>query len=367
MDSRDATAIGVDADSDRAWVHASIARLRREAARSADTHLLHVALPAFPGIDFYFKDEASHPSGSLKHRLARSLFLYALCNGRLRQGQRVVDASSGSTAISEAWFARLLGVPFTAVMPACTAPDKVRHARSLGASCELVDDAATVRERAAMFQADGACFLDQFGLAEQATDWRGNNNIAESIVHQLAAEPHPEPAWIVCGAGTGGTSATIGRYLRYRGLSTRLCVAEPTGGAFAVGWLTRQPDARSRCATLIEGIGRPRVEPCFLFDLVDRVVEVDDADSIGAAWLLRDLLGGWYGGSSGTNLAACLQLAEGMRARGERGSIVALLCDRGERYAHSLFDPEWLAQRGIDVDDARRALERRLGTSLHTD
>src|SRR3546814_3808738 len=59
MDSRDATAIGVDADSDRAWVHASIARLRREAARSADTHLLHVALPAFPGIDFYFKDERS--------------------------------------------------------------------------------------------------------------------------------------------------------------------------------------------------------------------------------------------------------------------------------------------------------------------
>ena len=109
------------------------------------------------------------------------------------------------------------------------------------------------------------------------------------------------------------------------------------------------------------------MEPCFLFDLVARVVEVDDADSIGAAWLLRDLLGGWYGGSSGTNLAACLQLAEGMRARGERGSIVALLCDRGERYAHSLFDPEWLAQRGIGVDDARRALERRLGTSLRTD
>src|SRR3546814_2560629 len=80
--------------------------------------------------------EASHPTGSLKHRLARSLFLYALCNGRLQAGQAVVDASSGSTAISEAWFARLLGLPFVAVMPACTAPPKIEAVRALGRSEE---------------------------------------------------------------------------------------------------------------------------------------------------------------------------------------------------------------------------------------
>jgi len=71
----------------RAWVAGAVSALHRESARSADTHLLHLALPAFPGIDFYLKDEATHPSGSLKHRLARSLFLYALCNGRLAEGQ----------------------------------------------------------------------------------------------------------------------------------------------------------------------------------------------------------------------------------------------------------------------------------------
>src|SRR3546814_1274099 len=110
---------------DRDWTAQAVAVPRREAARSADTHLLHAAFPGLPGIDFYFKDEASHPTGSLKHRLARSLFLYALCNGRLRPGQAVVDASSGSTAISEAWFARLLGLSFTAVMPAATAPAQI--------------------------------------------------------------------------------------------------------------------------------------------------------------------------------------------------------------------------------------------------
>ena len=334
--------------SERAWLREALAALEREAARSADTHLLRLEFPGFPGIGFYFKDEAAHPSGSLKHRLARSLYLYALCNGRLHEGQEVVDASSGSTAISEAWFARLLGLRFTAVMPACTAPGKIRDVRALGGHCDLVDDPATTQACAAAHTARGACYLDQFGLAERATDWRGNNNIAESILAQLSREPHPEPAWIVCGAGTGGTSATIGRYLRYRGLTTRLCVAEPSGGGFAVGWETRARDARASRSTLIEGIGRPCVEPSFLFEVIDEVIEIDDATSIAATWLLQELFGFRYGGSSGTNLAACMQLAARMREHAECGSIVSLLCDRGERYDQTLFDTAWLTTHGID-------------------
>ncbi|MFZ5655788.1 MAG: PLP-dependent cysteine synthase family protein [Pseudomonadota bacterium] len=356
MDSPLPAAADGGAASRRAWTHEAVDRLRREAARSADTHLLHLALPAFPGIDFYFKDEASHPSGSLKHRLARSLYLYALCNGRLQPGQPVVDASSGSTAISEAWFARLLGLDYTAVMPASTAPAKVDDVRALGGRVELVADGARVREAAAAHAARGACFLDQFGLAERATDWRGNNNIAESIVAQMALERFPEPAWIVCGAGTGGTSATIGRYLRYRGLASRLCVAEPTGGAFAVGWAGRDPAARARRASCIEGIGRPHAEPGFLYEVVDEVLEIDDAQSVAAAWRLRELLGGWYGGSSGTHFTACMQLAARMCAAGRPGSIVSILGDRGERYAGTLFDRAWLHSRGIDLDAARAGL-----------
>ncbi|TAL85247.1 MAG: PLP-dependent cysteine synthase family protein [Rhodanobacter sp.] len=347
-------------DTERQWVHQALEKLAQESARSADTHLLKLNFPGFHGIDFYFKDEASHPTGSLKHRLARSLFLYALCNGRLGDGQTVVDASSGSTAISEAWFARMLGLPFIAVMPTATAPGKLRDVQALGGECDLVDDPCQVHARAAAHAANGACHLDQFGLAERATDWRGNNNIAASIIDQMAREPFPEPAWIVCGVGTGGTSATIGRYLRYRRLSTRLCVAEPNGSGFVHGWRTCNPDAIASMPTLIEGIGRPRVEPGFVFDVVDRVVEVPDSASIAAAWLLEELLGRRYGGSSGTNFAACLQLAALMRMRGERGSIVSLLCDRGERYAQTLFDTSWLAAHGIDTTAWTTALRATL-------
>ena len=348
------------ADPDRIFVREAMSALAREAAQSVDTRLLPLRLPAFPLITFYFKDEAAHPTGSLKHRLARSLLLYALCNGRLHAGQTVVDASSGSTAISEAWFARLLGLPFIAVMPACTAPGKIRDVQSLGGHCDLVDDPGQVHARAAWHAGRGACHLDQFGLAERATDWRGNNNIAESILAQMAGEPDPDPAWIVCGVGTGGTSATIGRYLRYRGLATRLCVAEPTGSAFARGWASRDRDAVAGAGTVIEGIGRPRIEPCFLFEVVDAVIEVPDTHSIAAAAELESLFGRRYGGSSGTNLVACLRLAGAMRERDERGSIVSLLCDRGERYDQTLFDCKWLAQQGIDPTPARLALHELL-------
>lgn len=347
---------------DRRWVHVVLDQLAQEAARSADTHLLKLNFPGFPGVDFYFKDEAAHPSGSLKHRLARSLFLYALCNGRLREGQTVVDASSGSTAIAEAWFARMLGLPFIAVMPAATAPGKIRAVEDLGGRCDLVADPGEVYSRAAEHGEKGACYLDQFGLAERATDWRGNNNIAESITGQLAREPHPEPTWIVCGAGTGGTSATIGRYLRYRQHPTSLCVAEPAGSAFVHGWRTRDPGSKASQRTLIEGIGRPRVESGFLFNVVDRVEEVPDAASIAAAWLLSDLLGQRYGGSSGTNLVACLTLAAEMKNHGRGGSIVSLLCDRGERYAKTLFDPDWLVEQQIDLEPWARRIRNTLAT-----
>ncbi len=112
--------------------------------RTADTHLECIEFARLPGIPLYLKDESTHPSGSLKHRLARSLFLYGLCNGWIREGSPVVDASSGSTAISEAYFARLLGLSFTAVMPRSTSPEKIAQIAFYGGRSHLVEDPTQV-------------------------------------------------------------------------------------------------------------------------------------------------------------------------------------------------------------------------------
>src|SRR5699024_7854382 len=139
-----------------------------------------------------------HLTGSLKHRLARSLFLHGLCNGAIGEGTTLVEASSGSTAVSEAYFARLLGLPFVAVMPTGTSAAKVDQIEFYGGRCHFVDNPTAVYDEAERLAAEcNGHYLDQFTNAAQATDWRGNNNIAESIFQQMEDEAHPEPRWIV--------------------------------------------------------------------------------------------------------------------------------------------------------------------------
>ena len=145
------------------------------------------------------------------------------------------------------------------------------------------------------------------------------------------------PAWIVVGAGTGGTSATIGRYVRYRRHPTRICVVDPEHSAFFPAWEADDWSVRVETGSRIEGIGRPQVEPSFLPTVVDRMVRVPDAASLAATRVASHVLGRRVGGSTGTNLWGAFQLIAEMRAAGVTGSVVTLLCDSGERYAHTYF------------------------------
>jgi cysteine synthase A len=349
--------------TDRQWIDQAIRKIEADFTRSADTHLERLELPGLPGITIYLKDESTHPTGSLKHRLARSLFLYGLCNGWICRNTLVVDASSGSTAISEAYFARLLGLKFTAVMPRTTSPEKIAQIEFYGGQCHLVDQPGAVyAESERLAREAGGHYLDQFTYAERATDWRGNNNIAEALFQQMAREEHATPHWVVCGAGTGGTSATIGRFIRYRHHATRLCVVDPEISVFCDYFKTGDATLTASGSSRVEGIGRPRAEPSFIPGLVDRMIKVPDTASFAAMRLLSQMIGRRVGGSTGTNLIGVLQLAAEMKATGQTGSIVTLICDSGRRYEHSYFNDAWLKDKGFDIapwmDKLRHFVER---------
>lgn len=335
----------------RSWTDNAIRLIEADARRSADTHLLRYPLPAAwctdVDVELYLKDETTHITGSLKHRLARSLFLYALCNGWINENTTVVEASSGSTAVSEAYFAALLGLPFIAVMPAATSASKIALIESQGGRCHFVQNSSQVyAEAERVAKETGGHYLDQFTNAERATDWRGNNNIAESIYVQMREEKHPTPEWIVVGAGTGGTSATIGRYIRYRRHATRLCVVDPENSAFFPAYSEGRYDIVMPTSSRIEGIGRPRVEPSFLPGVVDRMVAVPDAASIAAARHVSAVLGRRVGPSTGTNLWGAFGLLAEMVKQGRSGSVVTLLADSGDRYADTYFSDEWVSAQG---------------------
>jgi cysteine synthase A len=267
----------------------------------------------------------------------------------------LVEASSGSTAISEAYFASLLGLAFVTVVPASTSPSKLRAIERFGGEHHTVQDAAEIGATAARLcrEQDGY-FLDQFANAAPATDWR-TGNIASELLGQLQAEPHPIPSWIVVSAGTGGTSTTIGRYCRYAGLPSQVALADPEGSSYAEYWRTLIP-ART-VGSRIEGIGRPCPELSFVPSAVAVAVVVPDALSIAAMRVLGDRMGIRAGASTGTNLAAALAMVWRMRQAGQRGSVVTLVCDSAERYAETYYDEGWLDAQRIDPEPARLALQ----------
>ncbi len=348
-----------------AWVHDAIRRIEADFQRSADTHLIPLSLPGFPGVHLYLKDESSHPTGSLKHRLARSLFLHALCNGWLKQGMAVIEASSGSTAISEAYFAKLLGLPFIAVMPRATSPEKIAAITFHGGRCHLVDDPRAVYAESERLASElGGHFMDQFTFAERATDWRANNNIAESIYAQMQKEPHPCPAWIVAGAGTGGTLATIGRYARYGRLQALVCGVDPERSVFFDHFVSRDPTLTRDEGSRIEGIGRPRVEASFVPAAIDAMVQPPDLWSFAAMHALSDRLGRRVGASTGANLIGVLVCAQAMADVAQLGSIVSLICDDGARYTQTYFDPTWMDAQGVCCGEERAALHHLIDTGI---
>ncbi|MCP4316571.1 MAG: PLP-dependent cysteine synthase family protein [Hyphomicrobiales bacterium] len=348
--------------TEREWNHESVRKIEADFARSSDTHLIKLELPRLKdaGIDLYLKDESTHPSGSLKHRLARSLFLYGLSNGWIRQGKPVVEASSGSTAISEAYFACLLGIQFIAVAPKSTARAKIEAIEYLGGDVRLTDPGKIYQEAGRIAEESGGHYMDQFTYAERATDWRGNNNIAESLFSQMRFERHPVPSWIVVSAGTGGTSSTIGRFIRYKpnqAGDTRLCVVDPENSVFYDFYKSGDCDLTLDRGSRIEGIGRPRVEASFIPSVIDRMMKIPDAASIATVHWLEGIIHRKCGGSTGTNLYGALTIAEEMIADGRTGSIVTLICDPGERYLGTYFDDGWIDDQRFDLSPYRDALD----------
>ncbi|MGP3991913.1 PLP-dependent cysteine synthase family protein [Streptomyces sp. 3N207] len=338
------------------WARTAIARLRADELNTGETPLRRFPLPEDWHVDLYLKDESQQPTGSVKHRLARSLFLDAIVRGRIHEGTTVVEASAGSTAISEAYFARQLHLPFVAVIPASTSSRKRELLERSGATCHLaasldnlIDDARQLAT------ATDVHFMDQFTNAERALDWRGHN-VASSILRQLRTERYSVPRWLVTSAGTGGTATVIGRYLRYQGHPTSLCVADPEGSALLDAWRNQEPKWAAT-GSRIEGIGPPWTPPSFQPGLIDDMITVPDDASIAAMHVTSALLRQPVGASTGTNVWAAVRLARGMRDIGVHGSVVTLICDGGDRYGDTYYSDEWNTSHGIQPQKHREELE----------
>lgn len=339
--------VGEENRAPGAWARRAIGLLLQERAAGPPTPLRPFPLTAVPGAPLYVKDESCRPTGSLKHGQARALLLDALRRGRIGPGTALTEATSGNMAVAQAHFARLLGLEYTAVVPGRTGPAKRRRIEERGGRVHPVDPPLAVYERArALAQRTGGHCLDHLRSLAAVDDPGG---LGAEILHDLARAGEPEPAWIVVGAGSGATSAAIGRELRRRGHGTRLAVVDPENSAYFPGWAAGARDYSTGMPSRTEGIGRPRPEPAFDPDVVDLVIPVPDAASVAAMRHLRAVTGLAAGPSTGSCLWGAFRVLDRMRRDGTRGPVVLVAGDGGEPYRATYYDDAWTAAQGWDL------------------
>lgn len=332
------------------WAADAIRRVRTDGLHLTPTPLRPLPLLAIRDVEIYIKDESEHPTGSMKYRLVRAMFCEAIASGAIRSDTPVIAATSGAVAVAGARFARLLGLVFTAVVPAMTSADVLARIEGEGGRWQVGEQppAAVQEEARALAEQLGGHFLDHFSDAERAVAGCGEPTIADEIFDQMSGESHPIPEWIVTGAGTGATSAAIGRHLRRHGHPTRLAVVDPENSSYFPAWASGCGDYTTGMPSRIPGIGRPRTEPGFLPAVIDLMIPVPDAASIAAMRWLRTAAGIEAGPATGTNFWGTCHLMARMHQAGMRGSVVTIIGDVADPYRNTHLNTEWVRARGLD-------------------
>ena len=350
------------------WTRQAVTAMWADHARTGMTPLLKMTPPFQKEIILYFKNEALSPTGSLKHRVAWALVMNGLVNGFIEADTHLYEETSGNTGIGEAYFARLLGLPFTAVLRSNISPLKMAAIRQYGGRTANPPDGKPLMEffEETVKKDPLGYNLDQFANAEKAIDYFAgtpaeNMNIANEMFLQMAQEPYPCPAWIIAGAGTGGTATSIARYVRkWNALkspecASKLLVVDPERSVLFDWYMTGNGQLTVPFSTRIEGVGcsGPVIFGktfSLLREGVSRMIKVPDPASVAAMHLLADLAGSRVGPSSVLNFFGMLKTLKGMREGKQSGAIASIICDDGSRYADTYYDAGWIKDNDLGHD-----------------
>jgi cysteine synthase A len=289
------------------------------------------------------KAEFLNPGGSVKDRAALGIIEEAEARGALKPGGIIVEGTAGNTGIGLAVVAAARGYKTIIVMPDTQSREKQDTLRALGAELVLVPAAPYSNpchyvhtSRRLAEETPGAIWANQF------------DNVANRMAHikttapEIWAQTGGRIDGFTCAVGTGGTLAGVALGLRAEKPDVTIALTDPEGAAlfnyFANGEL------KAEGSSVSEGIGQSRITANLEGLAVDTQFRVPDTEGLHWVRRLNAEEGLCLGLSSGINVAGAVRLAQHL---GPGHTIVTILCDSGLRYLSTLYNPEWLAAKGL--------------------
>ncbi|MBW1882205.1 MAG: cysteine synthase A [Deltaproteobacteria bacterium] len=304
------------------------------------------------GCDILAKAELLNPGGSVKDRAALAIVQDAEKKGELRPGGTIVEGTAGNTGIGLALVGNALGYRTVIVIPDTQSQEKKDMLRLCGADLREVpavpyknpENYVHVSQRLAeelnKTEESGAIWANQF------------DNLANRQAHidctgpEIWQQTEGKVDAFICAVGTGGTLSGVGIALKERDKNVVIALADPMGAAIYSYF--KHGELKSSGSSITEGIGQGRITANIKGMPLDKMYQIPDEEWLPVAFDLLKLDGFCVGGSSGLNVAAAMRLAKDM---GRGHTIVTMLCDSGTRYQSKMFNPTFLASKGLPVPD----------------
>jgi cystathionine beta-synthase len=291
----------------------------------------------------FLKLESQNPGGSIKDRIARTMIEAAEKDGRLKPGGTIVEATAGNTGLGLALIGVLKGYKIILIVPDKMSREKIFHCKALGADVRVTRSDVNkghpeyYQDMAQRIANDlGGFYVNQF------------SNPANPLAHEISTAPeiweqmqHDVDA-VVCGVGSGGTMAGIGRFMQRVSPNTEMILADPVGSILAP--LVNTGKMTTPGSWLVEGIGEDFVPGILDINLTKKAYAIPDEESLATARLLLKNEGILAGPSSGTLIAAALRYC---REQKEPRRVVSFVCDRGDKYLSKTFSDFWMTEQGF--------------------
>ena len=295
------------------------------------------------GCEILGKAEFLNPGGSVKDRAALYIIQEAEEKGLLKPGGTVVEGTAGNTGIGLAHICNAKGYKCLIIIPETQSQEKIDLLRTLGAEVRTVP-ALPYKDPNNYVRLSGriAAELDNAIWANQFDNLANRRSHYETTGPEIWQQTNGAiDAW-VSATGTGGTYGGVSLFLKEKNPNVKCILADPMGSALYS--YAKTGETKSEGSSITEGIGNSRVTANMEDVPIDDAIRIDDPEALRVIYQLLHKDGLFMGGSVGINVAAAVVIAKQM---GPGHTIVTILCDGGARYQSRLFNPEWLASKGL--------------------